>query len=155
MQASDIFQANVISVERFDFRLQITAKQTHQKIYFRLRPLLPVLFGESIERQGGNSDARGGLNRRPPRSPASPTSGPAPHVPAPGPAPVSVHDDGDVLGKPSRIEAQINLRFLAVHPSRNRVSQAELSESKLPHEIQCVQCDSSFRAASWFLHCLF
>ena len=73
-------------------------------------------------------------------------SGDARHVPSPGPTPVSVHDDGDMLGKTRPIEPQVNVRFLALHPRRNRVSQAELSESKLTHEIQCVQCDGSFHA---------
>ncbi len=61
--------------------------------------------------------------------------------------PVSVHDDGDMLGKTRRIEPQVNVSFLALHPSRNRVSQAELSQSKLTHEIVYLQCDRRDRAA--------
>jgi hypothetical protein len=43
-----------------------------------------------------------------------------------------------MMAKTRWIEPQVNVRFLlvALHPSRNRVSQAELSESKLTHEIQ-------------------
>jgi hypothetical protein len=48
-----------------------------------------------------------------------------------------------MLGKTRRIEPQINVAFLAVHSRRNRVSQADLSKSKLTHEIQYVQCDAS------------
>ena len=82
----------------------------------------------TVERTDGHTGAMSGNPR---------------HVPPPGPAPVSVHDDGDMLGKPRRIEPQVNFSFflIAVHSSRNRMSQAELSESKLTHEILCVQCD--------------
>jgi hypothetical protein len=48
-----------------------------------------------------------------------------------------------MLGKTRRIEPPVNVTFLAVHPNRNRVSQADFSESKLTHEIQCVQCDGN------------
>src|ERR1700686_5122099 len=141
MLASDVFQADIFFVERLDFGFEIAAQKAHQEIDFRLRTLLPVFFGEGIESQRRNPDARGGFDRRPPRSDTGAMSGDAWHVPTPGPAPVSVHDDGDMLGKPRRIKPQVNASFLAVHPSRNRVSQMELSESKLTHQIQCVQCD--------------
>ena len=72
-------------------------------------------------------------------------SGDARQVPAPGPAPVSVHDDSDVPGKSRRIKPQVNVLFFAVQSCRNLVSQVELSESKLPHEILRVQCEEAQR----------
>src|SRR5277367_2775287 len=141
MLTSDVFQANVILVEGINLCFEIAARQAHQEIDFCLRPLFPVLFREGIESQSRNSDTRRGFDRRTHGGDAGAMSGNAGHVPTPGPTPVSVHDDGDMLGKTHRIEPEVNVRFLAVHPSRNRVSQVELSESKLTHEIQCVQCD--------------
>src|SRR6202158_3525568 len=145
MLAPDVFQSDIIFVERLDFRFKIAAQKAHQEIDFRLRTLLPVFLGEGIERQRRNSDACRGFDRRTHGGDAGAMSGDARHVPTPGPTPVSVHDDGDMLGQARWIESQVNVRFLALHPRWNRVSQAELSESKLTHEIQCVQCDRSFR----------
>src|SRR5713101_1565563 len=145
MLTSDVFQTDVVFVERLDFRFEVAAQKAHQEIDFRLRTLLPVFLGEGIQRQCGDSDARRGFDRRTHGGYAGAMSSDARHVPAPGPAPVSVHDDGDMLGKTRWIEPQVNVTFLAVHPSRNRMSQVELSESKLTHQIQCVQCDRRVR----------
>jgi hypothetical protein len=43
-------------------------------------------------------------------------SGHARHVAPLGPAPVAVHDDGDVFGQPCRIQMPVNFGFLAVEP---------------------------------------
>src|ERR1700722_10625478 len=75
-------------------------------------------------------------------------SGDAGHMTPPGPTPVPIHNDGDVLGKTRRVQPQVNIGFLAVQTSRNRVSQAELSESKLTQEISCVQCDRTLPVIS-------
>src|SRR5271157_2184442 len=141
MLASDIFQADIVLVERLDLRLEIAAQKAHQEVDFRLRTLLPVFLGEGVERQRRYSNAGRGFDRGTHGGDAGTMSGDARHVPPPGPTPVSVHDNGDMLGKTRPIKPQVNVSFLAVHPRRNRVSQAELSESKLTHEIQCVQCD--------------
>src|SRR5713226_3553590 len=61
------------------------------------------------------------------------------HMPPARPAPVAVHDDGDMVGKTRRIEPQVSRRFLAVHPRRNRVSQGDLSKSKLTQGFREVQ----------------
>src|ERR1039458_6789149 len=146
MLAPNVFQTDIVFVKRFDLRFEIAAQQAHEEIDFRLRTLLPVFLGKGVERQRRNADARGGFDRGTHGGHTGAMSGDARHVPSPGPTPVSVHDDGDMLGKTRPIEPQVNVRFLALHPRRNRVSQAELSESKLTHEIQCVQCDGSFHA---------
>src|SRR5208337_5570752 len=142
MLAADVLQSDIVFVERLDFRLEIAAQKAHQEIDFRLGALFPVFLGESIERQRRNADAGRGFDRRTHGGHTGAMAGDTWHVPAPGPTPVSVHDDGDVPGKTRWIEPQINVALfsLAVHPRRNRMTQAELSASKLTHEIQCVQC---------------
>src|SRR4030081_778398 len=125
MLASDVFQADIIFVERLDFRLKIAAQKAHQEIDFRLRTLLPVLLGEGIERQRRNSDTCRGFDRRSHGGDTGAMSSGARELPAPAPAPVSINDDGDMLGKTHRSEPQVNVSFLAVHPSRDRVSQME------------------------------
>src|SRR5260370_34661357 len=145
MLTSDVFQTDIVFGESLDFRFKIAAQKAHQEIDFRLRTLLPVFFGEGVERQRRNSDACRGFDRRTHGGDTGAMSGDAGHVPAAGPAPVSVHDDGDMLGKTRWIEPQVNVTFLSVHPSRNRMSQVGLSQSKLTHEIQCVQCDRRVR----------
>src|SRR5580698_8569784 len=141
MLTPNVFQAHIVSGESLDFRFEIATQKAHQKIDFCLRTLLPVFLRESVERQRRNSDARSGFDGRTYGGNTGAMSSHTRHVPAPGPASVSVHDDGDMLGKTRRIKSQVNVGFLAVHPSRNSVSQAELSESKLTHEILCMQCD--------------
>src|SRR6202051_1364690 len=145
MLASDVFQADIIFVERLDFRFKIAAQKAHQEIDFRLWTLLPVFLGEGVERQRRNSDACRGFDRRTHGGDTGAMSGDAGHVPAPGPAPVSVHDDSDMPGKSRRIKPHVNVRFFAVQSCWNRVSQVELSESKLPHEILRVQCEEAQR----------
>src|SRR5208337_770587 len=104
MLAPDIFQTDIVLVEGLDFRLEIAAQKAHQEINCRLRTLLPVFFGEGVERQRRNSNAGRGFDRRTHRGDTGAMSGNAWHVPSPGPAPVSVHDDGDMLGKTRPIE---------------------------------------------------
>src|SRR5271157_961535 len=41
-----------------------------------------------------------------------------------GPAAVAVHDDGDVMGQPLRIEAGVNLGLFAVQPSGHQCAQS-------------------------------
>src|SRR5258708_35055536 len=106
MLASDVFQADIIFVERLDFGFKIAAQKAHQEIDFRLRTLLPVFLREGVESQRRNSDTRRGFNRRTHGGDTGAMSGDPRHVPAPGPAPVSVHDDGDMLGKTRWIEPQ-------------------------------------------------
>src|SRR6266481_5603031 len=109
MLASDVFQTDIIFVERLDFRFEIAAQKAHQKIDFRLRTLLPVLLGESVECQRRDSDARRGFDCRTHGGDTGAMSGDARHVPASGPAPVSVHDNSDMLGEARWIKPQVNV----------------------------------------------
>src|ERR1700758_3116476 len=45
-----------------------------------------------------------------------------------GPAPVAVHDDGDVLGESRRIQVAVDVAFLAIQPLGYFVLQSDLSE---------------------------
>src|SRR5580700_5175330 len=124
MLASYVFEADIVFVERSDFRFEIAAQKLHQEIDFTLGTPLPVFFGKGVEGQRGNSYARGGLYRGTDSGYAGAMSGDARHVATAGPPPVSVHDDGDMQGKTCWIEPQVNVGFLAVHSSRNCVSQS-------------------------------
>ena len=69
-------------------------------------------------------NARRGLDRRTHGGDSGAMPGHARHVPPLGPAPVAVHDDGDVFGQFSGIEMPVNFRFLAVEPGRYFVVQS-------------------------------
>src|SRR5580658_5271624 len=62
--ASKVFQANVVLIQRGYFRFQITAKQAHEESDITGWTFLPVLFGESVERERGNANARSSLHGR-------------------------------------------------------------------------------------------
>src|SRR5260370_24688334 len=108
MLAPDVFQSDIIFVERPDFRFKIAAQKAHQEIDFRLRTLLPVFFGEGVERQRRNSDACRGFDRRTHGGDTGAMSGDAGHVPPAGPAPGSLPDYGPLSGKHTRSPAQEN-----------------------------------------------
>src|SRR5258708_37052451 len=97
MLTSDVCQADIVFGKSVDFRFEIAAQKAHQEIDFRLRTLLPVFLGEGIERQRRNSDARRGFDGRTHGGNTGAMSGAARHVPAPGPSPVSVLNDGDMF----------------------------------------------------------
>ena len=128
MLAPDVSQPDVVVVERADFGFQVVAQKPHQEIDFRLRPLLPVLLGERVKRQRGNADPGRSFDGRAHGRDARAVSRNARQMAAARPAAVAVHDDRNVPGKPRRIEPQVSVAFLAVHASRNRVSQADFSE---------------------------
>src|SRR6202034_2167543 len=53
----NIFQADIVLVQGGNFRLQIAAQQSHQKVDFAFRALLPVLLGKGVERERRNANA--------------------------------------------------------------------------------------------------
>src|SRR5260370_19610700 len=111
MLAPDVFQSDIILVERLDFRFEVAAQKAHQEIDFRLRTLLPVFLGEGVERQRRNSDACRAFDRRTHGGDTGAMSGDAGHVTAAGPTPVSVHADGVMLGKTRWMQPQVNSTF--------------------------------------------
>ena len=124
--ASDVFQANIVLVQRGNFCFQIAAEQTHQEIDFAAGTLLPVLLGKRVQRERGNADAGRGFDRRAHRRDSGAMSGDARQMAPARPAAVAVHDNGDVFWEPLRIQPQINFRFLAIQPGRNCCLQANL-----------------------------
>ena len=126
MLPADVFQTDIVLVQRGYFRLQIAAEQAHEEIHFALGTLLPILFGKSIERERGNADAGRGFNRRAHGRDSGAVSGDARQVAPPRPTAVAVHDNGDVFWEPLRVKPRINFRFFAVQPGRNCCLQANL-----------------------------
>ena len=72
-------------------------------------------------------EARGGLDRRAHGGHTRAMSRNAGQVAAFGPAAIAVHDDGDVVGQPLRIEAGVNLGLFAVQPSRHLCAHVDLA----------------------------
>ena len=72
-----------------------------------------------------NADARRRLHRRAHRRDPGAVSGHARHVAPLRPAPVAVHDDGDVFWEPLWIEMPVDFRFLAIQPGGNFVLQSD------------------------------
>ncbi len=105
--------ANVVSMDGGKFLAQIFAKQAHQKIDFRFGAA-PVFHGKSVESQGGNSEPRAGFNHRASRLNSRAMSGDARQVTALRPAAVSIHDDGNMLREPVRIQIEEQTLFFKV-----------------------------------------
>ena len=72
-----------------------------------------------------NPNARRRLHRRAHRRDSGAMPGHARHVAPLGPAPVAVHDDGDVFWEPPWIKLPVNFRFLAIQPGGNFVLQSD------------------------------
>ena len=70
------------------------------------------------------SDARGGFDGGAHGSHTGAMSRDTGQVAAFGPAAVPVHDDGDVVGQPLRLEAGENLGLFAVQPSGHLCAQS-------------------------------
>ena len=75
-------------------------------------------------------DAGSGLNRGPYRHYPGAVAGDARQVTLPSPAPVAVHDDGDVSWKPLDVELTVNLGLFAVQSCGNCCVQGYLSFHK-------------------------
>ena len=86
------------------FLAQVLAQQAHQEIDFRLGPA-PVFQRKRIQRKRGNAQPRARLDHGPRRLHAGAMAGDARQMPPLRPAAVAVHDDGDVLGQPLRVES--------------------------------------------------
>ena len=124
MLAADVFQANVVLVKCWNFLLQVSAEQAHEKVHFAPRTLLPIFFRESVKREGGNFDAGGRFHRGAHRGHTGAVTGHARQMTATSPAPVAIHNNGDVSGKPFGIKPQVNFRLLVVESGGNSCLQA-------------------------------
>ena len=72
-----------------------------------------------------NADARRGFHCGAHRRNAGAMSGHPRHVTPLGPAPVAVHDDGDVFREPFWIQMPVDFHFLAIQPGGNFVLQSD------------------------------
>ena len=130
---ADVLQPDVVLHQRRQLHLQIAAQQVHQEVHFALGTL-PVFGGEGIQRQRGNIEARSGLDGGAHGGHTRAMSRDTRQVAALGPAAISVHDDGDVVGQPLRIEAGVDLSLFAVQPSGHLSAQSVpriISESSI------------------------
>ena len=119
----NVFETNVVLIQRGNFRLQIAAQQAHQEVDFTLRPFLPVFFRKGVERERMNADARRRLHCRAHGRDSGAMSGHARHVTPLRPAPVAVHDDRDVSWEPLWIKLPVDFAFLAIQPGGNSCLQ--------------------------------
>ena len=101
--AADDQHADIVSMDGGKFLAQIFAKQAHQKINFRFGAA-PVFHGKSVERQGGNSEPGARFNHRASRLDSRAVTGHARQMAPLRPAAVSIHDDGNMLREPVRIQ---------------------------------------------------
>src|SRR5713101_10019068 len=121
----DVLQTNIVFIQCWDFRLQIAAQQAHQEIDFALGTLLPVFFREGVERYSVNAGARRRLHRRTDGRNPGAMSGHARHMAPVRPAPVAVHDDGDVFWEPPWIKLPVDFRFFPIQPRGYFVLQSD------------------------------
>src|SRR5258708_29805197 len=121
----DILQTNIVLIQCRDFRLQIAAQQAHQEIDFALGTLLPVFFREGVERYSVNAGARRRLHRRTDGRNPGAMPGHARHMAPFRPAPVAVHDDGDVFWEPPWIKLPVDFRFFPIQPRGYFVLQSD------------------------------
>src|SRR5213080_843743 len=92
---ADDFQADIVLVQLRGFALEIMDEIFHQRIHFILWPV-PVLDGKGIERVVFDSEFRSGPNDDAGGFSASAVALNARQVFLSCPAPVAIHDDGDM-----------------------------------------------------------
>ncbi len=129
--AADVFEADVVLVERGNFGLQVAAQQAHQKVDFALGALLPVFFGKSVKGERGDANACGGFHRGPHCRHSGAMTRNARHVATASPASIAVHNNGDMFWEPSSIETPVDFGFLAVEPGGYFVLQSDPSNKRL------------------------
>ncbi len=108
VRTSHVLDAHVVIVHALHIVREVAFQQPHQKIHFRLWPLQVVLQGESVEGQPRQTDAGRGFHHVLDRLGARPVPKESLQAALSCPAPIAVHNDGDVVGQPLRIETAIN-----------------------------------------------
>jgi hypothetical protein len=101
--STDHLEADVVLEERLELEPQVALQQPHQRHHLELRPL-PVLRREGVQRQDVDAEPRRRLDRVAHGLDAGLVAADPRQVARRGPAAVAVHDDGDVGGKPGRID---------------------------------------------------
>src|SRR5215467_1954596 len=140
MLSPDVLEPNIVLVQGGNFLLQVAAEQAHEEVHLAAWALLPVLFRKCVKSERGNFHACGSFYSGAHRCDSGAMPGYARQMSTAGPAPVSVHNNGDVFREPRWIQPQVNFRFLAVQPGRNCYLQANLFCClKLTQRKRCVQ----------------
>ena len=98
IQAADGVQADLLAHHLGQFEAQVSAQQAPQHFDFGARTL-PVLDRKGVQRERLDAHLRAGFDHGAHRTHAGLVSGDAQQAAAAGPAPVAVHDDGDVRGQ--------------------------------------------------------
>jgi len=105
-------QADIVLLEIGKFLFEVVAQQAPERFDLDARPL-PILHREGIQGEGFDSQPRAGFHCGAYRADARLMSGHS-RQPAPaGPAPIAIHNDGDVGGQAGGVD---RLRQIPVFP---------------------------------------
>jgi hypothetical protein len=103
VHAPDRDEADVVLHQRLQLFAEVLLEQHHQRGHFIAGPL-PVLDGKRIERHHAELEPRRGLHDLAHGGDAGAMSFDARQAPRPRPAPVAVHDDGDVAREAREVD---------------------------------------------------
>src|SRR5260221_60988 len=95
IRAAAHLEPHVVREERAELEADVPLEQQHQRVHFGARAF-PVFDRKRIEREHVDAETRGTLNDVAHRIDAGAMPFDARQMPLRGPAPVAVHDDGDV-----------------------------------------------------------
>ena len=119
MLSSDVIEADIVPHHGRHLLLQVLPQQAHEEASLRFWPALPVFHGERVQRKRWQTDARAGFHHLAHGGDAGAVPGDARQMPAPRPAPVAIHDDGNVPRQTLRIEPAVNLEVFAIQSGGN------------------------------------
>ena len=112
--AADDLQADVVADGWTGSSLRrYCRKQAHQKIDFRFGPP-PIFQGKRVQGQRRNVQPRAGFDHGARRLHPGAVAGHARQMPPLRPAAIAVHDDGDVLRQPPRVQLLQQARLFAI-----------------------------------------
>ena len=94
------------------FFAQVLAQQTHEEINFSFRAA-PILHRKRIQGEGRDIEPSARFNDRPSRLHTSTVPRDSRQVAPLRPAPIAVHDHGDVLREPLRVQISKQALFFA------------------------------------------
>src|SRR5207244_12011422 len=104
--------------------IKVAAMDVLWKDHLAPRTLLSIFIRECVKREGGKFDAGGRFHRGAHRGHTGAVTGHSRQMTATSPAPVAIHNNGDVSGKPFGIKPQVNFRLLVVESGGNSCLQA-------------------------------
>src|SRR5688572_18570152 len=150
------FQTHAVRVQLFDLVLKRAFEKLHEERHF-LGGAAPVLRTEGEERKVLDAALAAGAHRGAHRFCAAAVAGDARQAPTPRPAPVAIHDDGDVARHVTRVR---NAGGGAGFPAHTAISSFSLSASRRSMSAMCrsvIFCISSSARRSSFseISCFF